>query len=307
MKIANFVVEEQMKILNKAFPDGDIPQGFLDELEDFLDGMANHINGAELKDSFEGCNIEDIKYIRPVRRMLDPDTNIMAVGYYSDRYEEWIYPPKQSEKTDKYIPQKIDEDFSKIQQAKKAIVESLSEQVLKQLNVRNVKPNSHHSAKHEREPVEMKKEISELPESLAEDPAEIAIFKALDGKVENAKEVAKELRDMIFSLDCDSEMQAEERVQMRAENREAARNMAEYIAENYLSPEEAQAFMDKINEYIKSSEERDLGGNKALFIEFDMNAEESFVQKTINNAKLITDFTGNKKWNTVMDLLPKAA
>jgi len=43
-------------------------------------------------------------------------------------------------------------------------------------------------------------------------------------------------------------------------NREAGRDLAKYIAENYFDdPKEAKAFVDKINEYIKTSELQDLG------------------------------------------------
>jgi hypothetical protein len=45
--------------------------------------------------------------------------------------------------------------------------------------------------------------------------------------------------------------------------------------------------------------------NKAWYAEFD--AKVNLAQSIIDNAKKITDFSGNEKWNAVMNLLPKAA
>jgi hypothetical protein len=66
-------------------------------------------------------------------------------------------------------------------------------------------------------------------------------------------EVANQLASLILnSSDTDLET--------RAANREAARDLAKYIAENYMSdPKEAQAFIDKINKYIEDAELVDKG------------------------------------------------
>jgi hypothetical protein len=41
--------------------------------------------------------------------------------------------------------------------------------------------------------------------------------------------------------------------------------------------------------------------NKAWYKDF--LAKSNLVQNIINNAKLITDFSGNEKWNIVMNLI----
>jgi hypothetical protein len=279
-----------------------------EEAEEFLDGIAKYMNGQTFEEAFgETFNRDDYDMTKvrtsPIERGYqtffgDPEGKFKYV--HSWRLNRVVCQLVEDEAKPDIINKEDGSD--KIQQHKKAVVESISEQVLEQLNVRNVRPNSRHSAKNAKESVGINQETKKpLGKSYAEEPAESVIFKALDGKVNDAKKVAKHLRDMIFSLS-DSDLQ------MRAENREAARNLAGYIAENYLyNPEEAQTFMAQINKYIENSESRDKGGHKELFVEFDMYAEESFAQKTINNAKLITDFSGNEKWNSVMDLLTAKA
>jgi len=102
--------------------------------------------------------------------------------------------------------------------------------------------------------------------------AEDSIFSFLDGKVKNAQEVAKQLGIMLFSQDTvgwaqlgESPFFAQQNIhatnpETRAANREAARELAKYIAENYIdNPDEAQAFIDKINKYIEDSEKLDKG------------------------------------------------
>ena len=84
--------------------------------------------------------------------------------------------------------------------------------------------------------------------------AEEFILNSLDGKAGNAsKEVANQLASMIFSTK-DTDLET------RAANREAARDLAKHIAENYISdPKEAQAFIDEINKRIEDSELIDKG------------------------------------------------
>ena len=76
----------------------------------------------------------------------------------------------------------------------------------------------------------------------------------MDGKAGNEKkEMATQLASLIFnSRDTDLET--------RAANREAARDLAKRIAENYMSdPKEVQAFIDEINKHIEKSELLDKG------------------------------------------------
>ncbi|MDR2593163.1 MAG: hypothetical protein LBC87_00125 [Fibromonadaceae bacterium] len=247
------------------------------------------------------------------------------------------------------------------------------------------------------------------------------IFNALVGKVENALDIAVELGNMVFDsrliftgaatieedtsgvkwlknggtgirLDLNPDaiiITDPKEFEAFAANREAGRDLAKYIAENYFDdPEEAQAFMDKINKYIKNSELRDQGytvwfaemdpvkpqppnklqrwfmekgysfvgprdssfeerlkefgeeyeayhkkygnipfkfqkepftweeikemecdprysmyseKNKAWYADFFKRVASA--QDIINNAKLITDFSSNEKWNVVMNLL----
>jgi len=246
--------------------------------------------------------------------------------------------------------------------------------------------------------------------------AEHFIFNALVGKVENAFDIAVQLGNMVFDSrfiftgeatfedksgakwikigtglsripDAAITITDPKEFEAFAANREAGRDLAKYIAENYFDdPKEAQAFMDKINQYIKNSELRDQGyvtwaaewepvkpnppgklerwfmekgydyfdrssfherlkefdkeyeayhkkygnipfkfqkeafsweemkemecdprysmyseKNKAWYANFLQKANS--VQNIINNAKLITDFSSNEKWNVVMNLL----
>jgi hypothetical protein len=246
--------------------------------------------------------------------------------------------------------------------------------------------------------------------------AEHFIYNALNGKVENAFDVAVQLGNMVFDSrfifngeatfedksgakwikvgtglsripDAAITITDPKEFEAFAANREAGRDLAKYIAENYFDdPKEAQAFMDKINQYIKNSELRDQGYvtwgaeiepikpnppgklerwfiekgydyfDKSSFYErlkefdeeygayhkkygqipgkfqkeafsweemkemecdprYSMYSEKNktwyanFLQKAnsiqniINNAKLITDFSSNEKWNVVMNLL----
>jgi hypothetical protein len=83
--------------------------------------------------------------------------------------------------------------------------------------------------------------------------AEHFIFSVLDGRVENAYDVAMQLGNMVFNT-------SNTDLETRAADREAGRELAKHIAENYFDdPKEAQAFMDKINKYIENSELRDKG------------------------------------------------
>jgi hypothetical protein len=272
-----------------------------DSVEEFLDGVAKYMNGQSFEEAFgDDFNKDDFEMTKGMserlvaRVRIDLENNIKYV--YSHRLDDFVCPPIEEKAEPVYKEDALSSE--KIKQYRETVAENISDHVLEQLNIRNIKPKSHRSA------YEHVKFIPEAEKPLGkpapEDPAESVIFKALDGKVEDAKEVAKELRNMIFSL-------KESNLQVRAEDREAARNIAEYIAENCLSPEEAKAFMVKINEYIESSEMRDKGGHKGSFIEIDMFAEDSFAQTVINNAKQITDFSSNEKWKAVMNLLPKFA
>jgi hypothetical protein len=84
------------------------------------------------------------------------------------------------------------------------------------------------------------------------------IDNALTGKVGveeiDVWAVSGRLNDMLFSDDPDMNLET------RTANREAAKNMAEYIAENYFDdPEEAQAFINTINKFAELSEAKDKG------------------------------------------------
>ncbi|MDR2582155.1 MAG: hypothetical protein LBC75_01575 [Fibromonadaceae bacterium] len=124
-EIAEFVVGENMKreaLYAGKFPDK-YPEGreqeFLDELKAFLDGATRRINGESLKDAFEGYDIEkamekfgpamDIFFMNR-HEYFDKDSNSTIVGYWSDRYEKYVYPPKpeQSEEINENVPQKED-------------------------------------------------------------------------------------------------------------------------------------------------------------------------------------------------------
>jgi hypothetical protein len=362
MEIAEFLAVELPSIKK-------IPPCRLDsaKVEDFLNGIASYMNGQTFEeafgDTFDRENFEKHRYYSEVTGGLENDGRVFndIKHVFSYRLDDWVCrPPIEEAKPYKEDASRSDE--------MKAIVEKISEHVLERLKVRNVKPNSHYSAnKYARESIETKRNLGN---SAVEEPAESVIFKALDGKVNDAKEVTKQLRNMIFSL-------GESDLQMRAEDREAARNIAEYIAENYLNPEEAQAFMNQINKYIESSEMRDIGGRKeSLFVpesklpddlqfnrwrerpgnkeayesisqkhdpdtgaptemlkkllaEYDketmaylesskyseenfaryakFEAKEKLAQGIFDKAKKITDFSGNEKWNLVMNLLKKAA
>jgi hypothetical protein len=183
------------------------------------------------------------------------------------------------------------------------------------------------------------------------------LFNALNGKVGNsykdALEVSVQLAKMICNPykigDIAGKSYLEGNEESRAADREAGRNMAEYIAKNYFDdPKEAQDFMDKINKCIKNYELQEQGWTiRGPFGEpFDVNQSEKEVEEgikrwaekqdkerrdiivgyserrmelfalrdeqakiakeIIQNAKLITDFSGNEKWNNLMNLLSKA-
>jgi hypothetical protein len=222
--------------------------------------------------------------------------------------------------------------------------------------------------------------------------AEYFIFNALNGKVENAFDIAVQLGEMVFADEHYGTPGKD--LETAAADREAGRDLAKYIAENYFdNPEEAKAFMDKINKFIKNSEMRDQGyiiyaadgnpwknppsefalwlektGQKELYDEehkkdpyatfdkylneffkereayywknippdkvwgrgeeelkemrcdskFTMLSEEykawydafdakvNLVQSIVDKVKQITDFSGNEKWNNLMNLLSKA-
>jgi len=92
--------------------------------------------------------------------------------------------------------------------------------------------------------------------------AEFFVFNALQDKLdfENAWGVAMQLGNMVFDDRSQNAFHAQSDLETLAENREAGRDLAKYIAENYFdNPDEAKAFMDKIDEYIKKSELRDQG------------------------------------------------
>jgi hypothetical protein len=78
------------------------------------------------------------------------------------------------------------------------------------------------------------------------------ILAALDEKVGDIYDVSSQLGDMLFSYDPN--------VETRAADREAGKDLAKYIADNYFDdPEEAQAFMNTINKLAELSEARDKG------------------------------------------------
>jgi hypothetical protein len=121
-KIAEFVVGENMKReaffaekYPEEYPDGR-EQEFLDELKAFLDGATRRINGESLKDAFEGYDIEKAMekfgpamdtFFMNRHEYFDKDTNSTIVGYWSDRYEKYVYPPKPepSEEINEDVPQ----------------------------------------------------------------------------------------------------------------------------------------------------------------------------------------------------------
>jgi hypothetical protein len=95
---------------------------------------------------------------------------------------------------------------------------------------------------------------SPLSNSIVEPASSLYIYRALAGKVEGASDtsMANALNSMLFSHDPNLET--------RTADREAGKNMAKYIAENYFdNREEAQAFMDTINKLAEISEALDKG------------------------------------------------
>lgn len=91
-------------------------------------------------------------------------------------------------------------------------------------------------------------------ENFREGTAENFIFNALDGKVENAYDVARQLGGMIFSRESDID------VETRAFDRETGKKLAEYIAQSYLTnSDEAESFLAGIDEFANKSEMRDKG------------------------------------------------
>lgn len=102
-------------------------------------------------------------------------------------------------------------------------------------------------------PIRQEGQIEVQVKPFMEGTVEHFIFNMLDGKAENPQQLAQELGDMIFS-------QWDEDVKTRAINREAGMKLAEYIAQNYLDdPEEAQSFLEGINQFAERSEMRDKG------------------------------------------------
>ncbi|MCL2283194.1 MAG: hypothetical protein FWC26_07745 [Fibromonadales bacterium] len=99
------------------------------------------------------------------------------------------------------------------------------------------------------------------------------LYSVLNGKVgsswNEAYELAEKLGSMLYHPLQFSEPDAtgtrhglgrEGSEATRAADREAGRNLAEYIASTYFDdPKEAQAFMEKINKYLKHDELQDLG------------------------------------------------
>jgi len=135
-EIAEFVVGENMKreALFKhpdEYPEEGREQEFLDELKAFLDGATRRINGESLKDAFEGYDIEKSMekfgsamntFFMNRHEYFDKDSNSTIVGYWSDRYEKFVYPPKpeQSEKIKEYVSQK--EDISNVSPQEKSAI-----------------------------------------------------------------------------------------------------------------------------------------------------------------------------------------
>jgi len=99
------------------------------------------------------------------------------------------------------------------------------------------------------------------------------VYNSLDGKMENAFFIAKQLSNMIFNQNVGTNLET------KAIDREAGKKLAEYIAKNYLSGEDAKAFMNEINKYVERSELRDKGRQY-------YNGEYNGVQTVIDNAKL---------------------
>ena len=99
------------------------------------------------------------------------------------------------------------------------------------------------------------------------------LYSVLNGKVgsswNEAYELAEKLGSMLYHTWQFSEPDAngtrhglgrEGSEATRTADREAGRNLAEYIASTYFDdPKEAQAFMEKINKYLKHDELQDLG------------------------------------------------
>jgi len=79
------------------------------------------------------------------------------------------------------------------------------------------------------------------------------VYNSLEGKVENSFFIAKQLNNMLFNPNADASLET------KAMDREAGKKLAEYIANNYLSGENAKAFVDEINKYADRSEAKDKG------------------------------------------------
>jgi len=120
-EIAEFVVGEKMKL--EAFVAGKNPEEYpegreqkiLDESKAFLDGIARHINGESLKDAFKDYDIEkaaekwgSVSSNTSYCEKFDKASNSKIVGYWSQRYERYVFPPEpeQSEEINEDIPQK---------------------------------------------------------------------------------------------------------------------------------------------------------------------------------------------------------
>jgi hypothetical protein len=151
MKIAEFIAGEAMKMeaffslffpekYLEKFPDG-TNQEFLDELKAFLDGTASRINGESLKDAFKDYDIEkameewgpalDMAHMSR-HEYFDKDSNRKIVGYYSHRYERFVYAPEPNEEINKDVPQK-EYSNNAIQQEKSAILKDFGERMIASL------------------------------------------------------------------------------------------------------------------------------------------------------------------------------
>jgi hypothetical protein len=101
---------------------------------------TRRINGESLKDAFEGYDIEKVMekfgpamdtFFMNRHEYFDKDSNSTIVGYWSDRYEKYVYPskPEPSEEINEDVPQK--EYISKVLlKDRNAIFKNSAEQMI---------------------------------------------------------------------------------------------------------------------------------------------------------------------------------
>ena len=162
----------------------------------------------------------------------------------------------------------------------------------------------------------------------AEDYLFYVLYEKMGYSDKDTSDVSKHLGNMIYHEDNMHYDDVTGNYVTRADDREIGRNLAEYIAEKYFDdPKEAQAFMDKINWFIERGERNDgcwmsLDAMREYIKSLKENAKPvkdgqmpvvhiftpiltaEYKKRIFANAKLITDFSSNEKWNLVKSLLP---